>query len=146
MEKGHKKYYEEAIYSITLLNNIINKNVSGQLAQYDLTLGKFNVLMVIKHLGGTQGIKQVSISKYLILTPSNITKLIDKLEKDKLVARFFSAEDRRIKVVRITEKGSKLVDIASAGSTNGFKKMTDKLSNDKLKMLSSSLVEWLDLF
>jgi len=74
MEKGHKKYYEEAIYSITLLNNIINKNVSGQLAQYDLTLGKFNVLMVIKHLGGTQGIKQVSISKYLILTPSNITR------------------------------------------------------------------------
>jgi DNA-binding MarR family transcriptional regulator len=145
-DRGHKKYYEEAIYSVTLLNNIINKNVSGQLSKYNLTLAKFNVLMVVQHLGGVKGIKQVTISKYLILTPSNITKLIDKLEKDKLIARSAPMGDRRVNIVTITEKGSKLVDIASAGSVNGFKKVTGGLSQDKLKRMSSLLVEWVGLF
>lgn len=143
--EGQKKYYEEAVYSLTLINNIINKNISAQYAQYNLTPGKFNILMVIKHVGREKGIKQVDISKNLILTPSNITKLIDKLEKEKLVTRSAPSGDRRVNIVTITEKGSSLVDMASIGSVGEFKKMAGKLSQEKLKKMSSLLMEWLNL-
>ena len=101
--------------------------------------------MVIKHIGKEKGMKQVDISKNLILTPSNITKLIDKLEKEKLVTRSAPSGDRRVNIVTITEKGSRLVDMASTSSSGEFKKMTGKLSEDKLKRLSSLLMEWLNL-
>src|SRR3990167_9278121 len=104
---GQRKHYEEAVYSMTLINNIINKNISARYAQYNLTPGKFNTLMAIKHIGRQKGIKQVEISKNLILTPSNITKSIDKLEKDKLVTRSAPTGDRRVNIVTITEKGSR---------------------------------------
>lgn len=142
---GQNKHYEEAVYSVTLINNIINKNISSQFAHFDLSPGKFNILMVVKHVGKEKGIKQVEISKNLILTPSNITKLIDKLEKEKLVTRSAPLGDRRVNIVTITERGSKLVDMASAGAIGEFKKMTGNLSPDKLKKLSSLLMEWLTL-
>jgi DNA-binding MarR family transcriptional regulator len=142
---GQNKHYEEAVYSVTLINNIINKNISSQFAHFNLTPGKFNILMVIKHMGKEKGIKQVEISKNLILTPSNITKLIDKLEKEKLVTRLAPSGDRRVNIVTITEKGSKLVNMASAGAIDEFKKMTCHLSQDKLKKMSSLLMEWLNL-
>jgi len=142
--EGQKKYYEEAVYSVTLISNILNKNIAAQHAQYNLTPGKFNILMVIKHVGGTKGIKQVEISKNLILTPSNITKLIDKLEKEKLVTRSAPAGDRRVNIVTITEKGSKLVDMASVGSIGEFKKMAGGLNQEKLRKMSSLLMEWLN--
>jgi DNA-binding MarR family transcriptional regulator len=145
VSSGQNKHYEEAVYSVTLINNIINKNISSQYARFNLTPGKFNILMVVKHVGKEKGIKQVEISKNLILTPSNITKLIDKLEKDKLVHRSAPLGDRRVNIVTITEKGSKLVDMASDGSIGEFKKMAGNLSPDKLKKLSSLLMEWLNL-
>ncbi len=142
--QGQKKHYEEAIYSVTLINNILNKNISNQHAQFDLTPGKFNILMVLKHVGRQKGMKQVDISKNLILTPSNITKLIDKLEKDKLVVRSAPSDDRRVNIVTITDKGSKLVDLAAQSSLSEYKKMTVKLSPEKLSALSALLMEWLD--
>ena len=145
VREGQKKHYEEAVYSLTLINNIINKNISAQYAQYYLTPGKFNILMVIKHLGRENGIKQVEISRNLALTPSNITKLIDKLEREKLVTRSAPTGDRRINIVTITAKGSKLVDTVSTGSVGEFKKMAGKLSQEKLKQTSSLLMEWLTL-
>jgi DNA-binding MarR family transcriptional regulator len=145
VSEGENKHYEEAVYSVTLINNIINKNISSQYAHFNLTPGKFNILMVVKHVGKEKGIKQVEISKNLVLTPSNITKLIDKLEKEKLVTRSAPTGDRRVNIVTITERGSKLVDMASAGSTGEFKKMAGNLSPDKLKKLSSLLMEWLNL-
>jgi len=145
VSEGQNKHYEEAVYSVTLINNIINKNISSQYARFNLTPGKFNILMVVKRLGKEKGIKQVEISKNLILTPSNITKLIDKLEKEKLVTRSAPSGDRRVNIVTITERGSKLVDMASAGALSEFKKMAGDLSPDKLKKLSSLLMEWLQL-
>ncbi len=145
VSEGQNKHYEEAVYSVTLINNIINKNISSQYAHFNLTPGKFNILMVVKHAGKEKGIKQVEISKNLILTPSNITKLIDKLEKDKLVTRSAPSGDRRVNIVTITERGSKLVDMASAGSIGEFKRMAGNIRPDKLKKLSSLLMEWLNL-
>jgi DNA-binding MarR family transcriptional regulator len=145
VSEGQTKHYEEAIYSVTLINNIIDKNVSSEHAKYNLTPGKFNILMVVKHVGKDKGIKQVDISKNLILTPSNITKLIDKLEKDKLVTRSAPSGDRRVNIVTITEKGSKVVGMASVASIAKFKSMAGKLSQEKIKTLSSLLMEWLNL-
>ncbi len=138
---GQKKHYEEVVYSVTLINNILNKNISAHHALYNLTPGKFNILMVIKHIGEDRGIRQVDISKNLALTPSNITKLVYKLEKEKLLTRS-SSVDRRVNLIKITEKGSKLVDKVSNGSIGEFKKMGCNLSQSNLKKLSSLLIEW----
>ncbi|MDD4954902.1 MAG: MarR family transcriptional regulator [Candidatus Omnitrophica bacterium] len=78
--------------------------------EYNLNPSKFNLLMVIKHVGKENGISQSELGSNLYVTAANITKLLDALEKEELVKRMASPDDRRVNLIKITEKGSGLLD------------------------------------
>ncbi|MDD4183506.1 MAG: hypothetical protein PHT53_06785, partial [Candidatus Omnitrophica bacterium] len=50
--------------------------------EYSLNPAKFNLLMVIKHVGKDKGLSQMELGNNLYVTAANITKLIDALEKE----------------------------------------------------------------
>jgi len=56
VEEGKGRHHEEAIYSLALIYNIIHGEISNYLKEFDLTLGKLNILLAIKHQGGEEGI------------------------------------------------------------------------------------------
>ena len=142
VETGKGKYYEEAIYSLALIYNFITDEMTTYLSKYDLTPGKFNILLAVKQ-GGDQGMSQVEVSKRLIVTPSNMTKLIDKLEKDRLVTRSPLAGDRRVNILKITAKGIKLLDSAWEGYNDHLKSLIASLDMNQQKAVSGLLVQWL---
>ncbi len=142
--KGEGKYHEEIVYSIALLYNIISSDMTNFLKDYDLTIGKLNILIVIKNHGKEKGISQVDISNYLIVTAANMTKMIDKLEKDGLVERSALDGDRRVKIIRITKKGTNLLDLLWEGYNARIKESTKYLKKDQQKQLSGLLLEWLE--
>ena len=144
VETGKGKYYEEAIYSLALIYNVITDEMTTYLKNYNLTPGKFNILVTIKHQGGKEGISQVEVSKRLIVTPSNMTKLIDKLEKGGLVTRSALAGDRRVNVMKVTAKGSRLLDEAWEGYTARLKNFMSSVDHHQQKALSVLLVNWLE--
>ena len=106
VDKG--KHYEEVIYSTILLYNILTNEITAYLKPYDLSPGKLNIMMVVKHKGKDKGISQVEVSKQLIVTPSNMTKMVDKLQKEGIIERFAREGDKRVNVLKITSKGSRL--------------------------------------
>jgi DNA-binding MarR family transcriptional regulator len=140
--EGVGKYDEEAIYSLALIYNIIAGQVSSYLRQYNLTIGKFNILMAVKHQGGSEGISQVDVSNHLIVTPSNMSKLIDKLEREDFVVRSPLAGDRRVHILKITSKGSDLLDEVWGGYLQTIQDLYGKLNERKQKELASLLTEW----
>lgn len=144
INKGDGKYHEEAIYTLALLYNLINGEISSYLKDYDLTPGKLNVLVVIKHHGGEQGICQVDISKHLIVTPSNMTKMIDKLENEGLVTRSALEGDRRVNITKVTKKGYELLEVVWGGYEEKLKKLTHTLNQGKQKQLADILTEWFE--
>lgn len=143
VETGKGKYYEETVYSLALIYNVITDEMTKYLSAYDLTPGKFNILLAVKQ-GGTEGISQVDVSKRLIVTPSNMTKLIDKLEKDGLVTRSSLAGDRRVNILKITAKGTKLLDSAWEGYNERLQKLLSSLNIKEQKTLSTLLITWLE--
>ncbi len=144
VQTGKGKHYEEAIYSLVLIYNVITDEMTTYLSGYDLTPGKFNILMAVKHQGGKEGISQVEVSKRLIVTPSNMTKLIDKLEKDALVTRSGLDGDRRVNILKITPKGSKLLDSIWQGYDERLQKLLSSLNVSEQKTLASLLGKWLE--
>jgi DNA-binding MarR family transcriptional regulator len=143
IDDGKGKYYEEATYSLALIYNVITNEMTSYLDQFKLTPGKFNILMVIKHQGKNEGIPQVEISKKLIVTPSNMTKLIDKLEKDGLVERSALEGDRRVNIMKITSKGSKLLDQVWPEYNERLKGLISGLNQNQQKDVSDLLKVWL---
>ena len=137
------KYYEEAIYSLVLIYNIFDDEISRFLKPFNLTPGKFNILLVTKHQGKDQGISQVDISKRLIVTPSNMTKMLVKLGKDGFIERLALEGDRRVNLIRITKKGSHVLDQVWSGYNAKLESFVARLSTDTQKRLAELLGIWL---
>lgn len=86
-------------------NLISNKKLQDDLEKLDLTLPQFYVLATIGYAGG---LPFGEIGEKMMVTVSNLTGIVDRLEEKGLVARERDARDRRVVRVRLTEKGSKL--------------------------------------
>lgn len=139
---GKGRYHEEAVYGVALLFNLINTEINNYLKDFDLTSAKFNVLMTIKHLGGPQGISQVEISRKLIVTASNMTRLLDKLEKEKFVHRVAQEGDRRINIIKVSEKASRLLDEVWPGYQKTLQQLISQLDENEQKGISQLLLKW----
>jgi len=143
IDEKRGNYKEETMYALALLFNIANSEISTYLGDFELSPAKFNVLMVIKHQGGKKGINQVDISKQLIVTPSNMTRLLDKLEREGFVYRSAQEGDRRVNIIKISDKGSKVLDDAWPGYKSKLKELTDELEERDQEILASILKKWL---
>jgi MarR family 2-MHQ and catechol resistance regulon transcriptional repressor len=78
----------------------------------DLTYSQFAVLETLYHLGPmTQG----EISQKILKSLSNMTTVIDNLERDRLVRRERDANDRRVIRVHLTDAGSSKLEAVLPG-------------------------------
>ncbi len=143
VEIGQEKYHEEAVYGIALLYTALFNDISNLLAKHALTPAKMNVLMIVKHHGKNVGISQGDIGKKLMVTASNMTRLLEKLAREGLITRGSLDTDKRVKVIRITPKGSKVLDEAWPGYTARIKELAGKLVLKDQKEISSLIQRWL---
>ena len=91
----------------SLLSRLAESNTIGE-----LTWSQFAVLEALYHLGHmTQG----EISTKVLKSGSNMTTVIDNLERDGFVRRERDANDRRVIHVHLTEAGSGKVEAVLPG-------------------------------
>ncbi|MFH0753688.1 MAG: MarR family transcriptional regulator [Candidatus Omnitrophota bacterium] len=143
VEVGKGKYHEEIVYRLVILSNRILDEISDYLGQYKLTPAKMNVLMIVKHHSGDKGISQVDLSKRLMVSTSNLTRVLAKLQRDKLVARGGIAYDRRFKTIHVTAKGAKLLDAVWPGYVRKLGGLTAGIDEKKRRFLSELLSQWM---
>jgi MarR family 2-MHQ and catechol resistance regulon transcriptional repressor len=95
--------------------------------------------MVIKHVGKETGISQNELSNQLFVSAANITKLIDGLEKKEWVVRGSYDNDRRVKLIKITDKGSKLLDTVWLEHVKAINNILDNFSQADKEALNKYL-------
>ena len=84
---------------------VLGDGMQAGLAERGITLARAGVIWQLQ-LQGPQ--TQRALSKFLRVTPRNITGLVDALEADGIVARNAHPSDRRATLVGLTEKGTSL--------------------------------------
>ena len=84
MKSGKSRFsniYEESLLNLIATSDIVNKLADRFLKSYGITRSQFNILMMLKY-DGKEGLKQVEISERMIVTASNVSGQIDRLERD----------------------------------------------------------------
>mgnify|MGYP005989945279 CR=1 FL=1 len=72
---------------------------------------------VLAHMARTGASRQHLLAESLGMTPMSLTGFLDKLEKEKLIQRQPDPDDRRAKIVTLTDRAAEiLADIAQAGA------------------------------
>jgi DNA-binding MarR family transcriptional regulator len=86
-------------------NLVSNKKLQDDLERLDLTSPQFYVLATIGYAGG---LPFGEIGEKMMVTVSNLTGIVDRLEEKRLVVRERDARDRRVVRVTLTDKGMKV--------------------------------------
>lgn len=123
---------------LTKAHDTVRKSHVKQMATHKLTAPQFHVLEVLK-AAGPMPLKR--ISEELMVTGANITCVVDNLEKEDLVKRVPSKEDRRIINAELTDKGrDKMAEIFPQYVTN-MMETASKLAEDEQRELSRLLTK-----
>jgi len=101
---------KEAILNIYYTASCLKKKADEFFREFGLSDVQFNVMLLLAHqAGGRGGLSQGRISEMMLVNRANITGLIDRMEKNGLVARTEAPGDRRSNIVKLTGKGKKLL-------------------------------------
>ena len=83
--------------------------LEAQYAEHDLAPAEFEVLLRIARTPG-QAIRMSDLAAQTLLTTSGITRVVDRLERDRLVERRACPTDRRGALAAITPDGLARLD------------------------------------
>jgi DNA-binding MarR family transcriptional regulator len=130
------------VQALSRAYSLIEREISVHLRPFGLTPAKFNAMMVIRDLGMQSGISQIEIGNRLSVTASNMTRLLDKLEKEGYIERLPQEGDRRVNLIRISRKGEDILKRASPGYYEKMSSLGNLLDTGELKHISSLLGKW----
>jgi DNA-binding MarR family transcriptional regulator len=84
--------------------------------------------------GAGEPLSQIEISRRLISSRANVTKLTDFLEKQGLVCRN-SCKDRRMNLIELTEKGSQFLEETLQSAGVYAEREMERLSREEQRQL-----------
>ena len=101
-----------------------------------LSMPQFSILMQLHHKGpcGMSG-----ISEGYDITPAATSQLVDKLVQSGLIQRVEDPNDRRAKLLSLTDKGRELILNGIKERYRWVNEMADKLTADERAQISEAL-------
>lgn len=115
---------------------IANKRLQEILETLDLTAPQLYVMATIGYAGQ---LPFNEIGAKMMVTVSNLTGIVDRLEEKGLVARERDTSDRRIVYVKLTSKGQKLYKTSIPTFENTLARLFEPLEKEEQKELGGLL-------
>jgi DNA-binding MarR family transcriptional regulator len=129
---------EEVDINLRIAVTLMTARFDKLIEPFGITGSQYNVLRILKGVY-PDGHARCAIATRMIERASDITRIIDRLEKQELVERDRNEEDRRMSITRITKKGISLVDEITPLIESEHKKVTNNLTEHECKELSNLL-------
>ncbi|MBR3899507.1 MAG: MarR family transcriptional regulator [Elusimicrobiaceae bacterium] len=134
--------YENITYVLALVYNTLRARVEKYLAAQNLCAVQFNLLMLAAYQNNGQGLSQVDLSKRLIASASNITKLVEKSVQAGWLTRKTNPQNRRANIICITEQGQKLIDSIWPGYDALLRSLTACIPAQEQAAMAQILDKW----
>jgi len=103
----------------------------------DLTSTQYNVLRILR--GAPEGLPCGEISNRMVTRDSDITRLLDRLEKRSLLSRCRESKDRRTVMTRITQEGLELLARLDEPIRATHRELLGHLGIERLNLLADLL-------
>jgi DNA-binding MarR family transcriptional regulator len=130
---------QEAAVALLRTADVLRRFIAVIIEPKGITSQQYNVLRILRG-AGERGLPTLEIAERMIETTPGITRLIDRLERKKLVARERCATDRRQVFCRITREGLTLLAVLDAPVLEATNKALGVLKKTEL----ASLIDFLD--
>ena len=137
-------------YEKTYYSDLFKKIANGQkamlnhsVAQNGITYVQSLVLLFLNNMryrfGKDHEVSQKDVEEYLLLKGSTVTRLLGRMEENKLIQRVRSQKDCRSNYLVMTEKGESFVPVFYQVLDHVEQLMTDGFSQEEKEMLMTML-------
>ncbi len=125
------------VFNLLRTHNYLNPFINAELRQQNLTASQLNALLALR-TAGADGLRMGQIGRRLVVTKSNVTGLVDRLERQGMVRRC-EHRDRRATVVRLTDAGAALMEKVVPAHAERLAELTAGLTVAEKKTLTRLL-------
>ena len=127
--------HQEAMLSVMVCSDILFRIMEDLTEPHGITSAQYNVLRILRgvHPGGHP---RREIIQRMIQVAPDVTRLIDRLEKNGLVRRDKSTEDKRLSMTFITDKGLVLLDRIQPHLDEANRKLWGSLTEEEALALA----------
>jgi DNA-binding MarR family transcriptional regulator len=136
VHNGFDEYVSEVEYLLRKVALIVKKRGRDILSNFDITPPQFNALLVLAY---NDNLTMGELCKRLYLASSTVTDLIDRMEKNELVARERDPNDRRVIRLKVLEKGHTLIEQVMARRIGYLKHVLKQVDPEQREHLRDAL-------
>lgn len=132
---------EEVLLNLYRASDHFHRAFEQAIKPYGLTPAQYNVLHLLRD-ADEEGLRCSEIASQQISQDPDVTRLLDRLARQKLVRRRRGSSDRRIVLTHITEAGlAKLREVESlvdANTRSGLKHLTREQLKQLIQLLEAA--------
>jgi DNA-binding MarR family transcriptional regulator len=129
---------QEVYLNLLRTGDALSQQVEKLLRASGLSGTQYNVLRILRG-AGSQGLTCGETGGRMVTHDPDITRLLDRLERRKLITRNRGIRDRRVVTARITAQGLQLLDTLDKPVTELGRSFFRHMTKPDLKKLSSLL-------
>ena len=129
---------EEVFLNLQRTASVLTARIAEVLKPFELSHIQYNVLRILR--GSGKGLACSEIGERLITKDSDITRLLDRLEKRGLIARERYERDKRVIIVKITEAGRQVLQALDNDIDLAPRKYLGHLGKEMLEKLNALLI------
>src|SRR5262245_13344878 len=130
----------EAFGSLIGAYAILSRELSASLvASHGLTINDYGCLLLLSRAGG-EGMRRIDLANELQLSPSGITRLLDRLEDQGFVGKGPCKSDARVSFAILTDAGRDKLREAAPGHIEEIdRRLSSVLSEEEIRTLDELL-------
>jgi DNA-binding MarR family transcriptional regulator len=128
---------EAAFLDLLRTCDLLSRRPAQVLKTEDLSPTQYNVLRILR--GAPEGLPCGEIAHRMITRDPDVTRLLDRLEKRGLIARWRESKDRRVVLAGITTAGLKLLAQLDEPVQAVHRRQLGHLGKDRLQALAALL-------
>lgn len=107
-QRTYRDRAEEAFVSLLFIGGRVFQRLEDVCGEHGVTHTQYNVLRILRGVH-PEGHPRCEIADRLITRAPDVTRLLDRLERQGLIERGWSKENRRLSIAKITSQGLELL-------------------------------------
>jgi DNA-binding MarR family transcriptional regulator len=131
---------EEASLNIARTYAVLEHAMVQALKPFDITPTQYNVLRILRG-AGDEGLCRNAVGERLIRRVPDVTRLLDRMEEDGLIARVRDGQDRRFVSTHLAAKGRTILERLDTEICGIHRQHLGHLSDEQLTQLIELLTE-----
>ena len=140
IERRFSSPQEEVLLNLMRTSDCLHRSFQQRLRPFGLTVTQFNVLRILRG-AGPGGLTCTAVGRMMITPVPDITRLLARLQSQKLLSQHRDAQDRRVLWTQISDAGIALLEKLDEIVEQTPKELLRELTCDEVRELTRLLAK-----